>query len=62
MWNTPPTFAVYVLGLVAEWVESTIGGLDAMYAHNQKKAKLVYDAPMHRPPSTWDTLAKRIDP
>lgn len=44
MWNTPPTFAVYVLGLVAEWVEKTIGGLDAMYAHNQKKAKVVYDA------------------
>ena len=44
MWNTPPTFAVYVLGLVAEWVEKTIGGLDAMYKINQEKAKFVYDA------------------
>ncbi len=23
MWNTPPTFAIYVLGLVAEWLEET---------------------------------------
>ncbi len=44
MWNTPPTFAVYVLGLVTEWVEKTIGGLDAMYKINQEKAKTVYDA------------------
>ena len=44
MWNTPPTFAVYVLGLVTEWVEKTIGGLEAMHQINQDKAKLVYDA------------------
>ena len=44
MWNTPPTFAVYVLGLVTEWVEKTIGGLDAMHRINQEKAKWVYDA------------------
>jgi len=44
MWNTPPTFAVYVLGLVAEWVEKTIGGLNAMYKINQEKAQWVYDA------------------
>ena len=44
MWNTPPTFAVYVLGLVTEWVEKTIGGLEAMHQINQQKAKWVYDA------------------
>ena len=44
MWNTPPTFAVYVLGLVTEWVEMTIGGLSAMHKINQVKAKTVYDA------------------
>ena len=44
MWNTPPTFAIYVLGLVAEWLETTFGNLEAMHAHNQKKAQLVYDA------------------
>lgn len=44
MWNTPPTFAVYVLGLVAEWVEKTIGGLDSMHQINQQKANYVYQA------------------
>ncbi len=43
MWNTPPTFAVYVLGLVTEWLEDTVGGLDKMYQQNQLKAKLLYD-------------------
>ncbi len=43
MWNTPPTFAIYVLGLVAQWLEETIGGLDKMYSLNQRKAKLLYD-------------------
>lgn len=42
MWNTPPTFAVYVLGLVTEWLEDTIGGLDNMLKHNRKKARLLY--------------------
>ncbi|XZE46710.1 3-phosphoserine/phosphohydroxythreonine transaminase [Pirellulaceae bacterium SH467] len=60
MWNTPPTFAVYVLGLVAEWVESTIGGLDAMYSHNQKKAKLVYDA-LDASPSIYLGHARKED-
>lgn len=43
MWNTPPTFPVYVLGLVAEWLEDSVGGLAAMHEHNQRKAKLLYD-------------------
>lgn len=43
MWNTPPTFAIYVLGLVTEWIENTFGNLETLYAHNQKKAKIVYD-------------------
>ena len=43
MWNTPPTFAVYVLGLVAEWLEDTIGGLAAMHEVNKQKAELLYD-------------------
>ena len=43
MWNTPPTFAVYVLGLVSEWLEDTIGGLENMYQQNQQKAQLLYD-------------------
>ncbi|GAB5403561.1 MAG: 3-phosphoserine/phosphohydroxythreonine transaminase [Aureliella sp.] len=43
MWNTPPTFAVYVLGLVAKWIEDTMGGLDKMHAHNKTKSQLLYD-------------------
>lgn len=43
MWNTPPTFAIYVLGLVAQWVEETIGGLEKMHELNQRKAKLLYE-------------------
>ncbi len=42
MWNTPPTFAIYVLGLVAEWLEDTIGGLAKMHALNQAKAQILY--------------------
>ncbi|MCA9191271.1 MAG: 3-phosphoserine/phosphohydroxythreonine transaminase [Planctomycetales bacterium] len=42
MWNTPPTFAVYALGLVAEWLEESIGGLENMYAINRQKASLLY--------------------
>ncbi|MFM8172919.1 MAG: 3-phosphoserine/phosphohydroxythreonine transaminase [Pirellulaceae bacterium] len=43
MWNTPPTFAIYALGLVAKWLEETVGGLDAMLARNQRKAERLYD-------------------
>jgi phosphoserine aminotransferase len=42
MWNTPPTFAIYVLGLVAEWLEETVGGLGEMLKLNRKKARLLY--------------------
>ena len=42
MWNTPPTFAIYVLGLVAEWLEDTVGGLSEMLKLNRKKARLLY--------------------
>ena len=42
MWNTPPTFAIYVLGLVAEWLEESVGGLDEMLNLNRRKARLLY--------------------
>ncbi len=44
MWNTPPTFSIYLVDLVAQWLLNDIGGLAAMHALNQKKAQLVYDA------------------
>ena len=42
MYNTPPTYAIYILGLVLEWVEQQ-GGLQAMQERNAKKAKMLYD-------------------
>ena len=42
--NTPPTFAVYMVKLVTDWVLKEFGGLDKMLLHNQKKAGLLYDA------------------
>jgi phosphoserine aminotransferase len=41
--NTPPVFAVYILGLVCQWIRDTIGGLAEMHRHNAAKAKLLYD-------------------
>jgi phosphoserine aminotransferase len=42
MYNTPPTWAIYVAGLVFKWIEER-GGLVAMEAHNRAKAALLYD-------------------
>ncbi len=42
LYNTPPAYAIYVLGLVLEWIDS-LGGLEVMKERNEKKAKLVYD-------------------
>jgi phosphoserine aminotransferase len=41
--NTPPVFAVYVMGLVFKWIIKN-GGLVAMQKHNEEKARLIYDA------------------
>jgi phosphoserine aminotransferase len=43
LYNTPPVFAVYVVQLVTRWLRDEIGGLDAMAAINQAKARLLYD-------------------
>ncbi|MCH5375722.1 MAG: 3-phosphoserine/phosphohydroxythreonine transaminase, partial [Planctomycetes bacterium] len=43
LWNTPPVFGVYVLELVARWLQEDVGGLDRMYALNCDKARLLYD-------------------
>lgn len=42
MLNTPPTYAIYIAGLVFRWIKSQ-GGLPAMEAHNRAKAALLYD-------------------
>lgn len=40
--NTPPTFAIYVLGRVLAWIDE-FGGLEAMSAYNRAKAQVIYD-------------------
>ncbi len=42
MYNTPPTYAIYIMGLVLEWLIK-LGGLDAIEQINIKKANLLYD-------------------
>ena len=42
MLNTPPTYAIYIAGLVFQHIKA-LGGLGAMAAHNQAKASLLYD-------------------
>jgi phosphoserine aminotransferase len=43
MYNTPPTYALYLAGLVFEWLLSQ-GGLEAMEVVNRRKAEKLYRA------------------
>lgn len=43
LYNTPPSFAVYLIGLTLRWIE-TAGGLAALAERNRRKAALIYDA------------------
>jgi phosphoserine aminotransferase len=42
LYNTPPTFGIYVLGLMLKWLK-TQGGLAAMARRNAEKAGRLYD-------------------
>jgi phosphoserine aminotransferase len=42
MLNTPPTYAIYVAGLVFRWIRDQ-GGLPAVAEHNRAKAAVLYD-------------------
>jgi len=42
LYHTPPTFAVYIVGLVMEWIDAE-GGITAIEKRNNTKAKLLYD-------------------
>jgi phosphoserine aminotransferase len=42
MYNTPPTYAIYIAGLVFKWLQAQ-GGLAAMEVKNRAKAALLYD-------------------
>jgi len=42
MHNTPPTYNIYILGLVLKWIKS-LGGLQEMEKLNVEKANILYD-------------------
>ena len=42
MINTPPTYSIYIAGLVFEWLLA-LGGVEAIEKENIAKAKLLYD-------------------
>lgn len=42
MFNTPPTFSIYVIGEVLKWIEDN-GGLEAREEYNRKKAEVIYN-------------------
>lgn len=42
MYNTPPTYGIYMLKLVFEWIEEK-GGIEAIEKINREKAALLYD-------------------
>jgi phosphoserine aminotransferase len=41
LYNTPPCYGIYVIGLTLEWLRD-LGGVEAMAALNRKKAELLY--------------------
>lgn len=43
MHNTPPTFGIYMVKLVTDWLINDIGGLDKMYEINKGKAAMLYE-------------------
>lgn len=43
LYNTPPSFAVYIINLTLKWIKKN-GGLSAMAKRNQEKANYIYEA------------------
>ena len=43
MFNTPPTYAIYMAGLIFQWLKQ-LGGVPAIEARNIAKARLLYEA------------------
>lgn len=42
LYNTPPTFAIYLLDLVCQEIQDRHGSLETLHQLNQKKAQLLY--------------------
>ena len=43
LYNTPPTFGIYILNLIMKWIKGK-GGIEAIQKINQEKADLLYNA------------------
>jgi len=43
LFNTPPTYTIYLCGLIFRWLKEKIGGLDKMKNINEEKATLLYN-------------------
>ncbi len=56
MYNTPPTYGIYIAGLVFKWLKAQ-GGLTALEEHNRAKAALLYDYL-----DSTDFYASRVSP
>jgi phosphoserine aminotransferase len=61
MYNTPPTYPIYMAGLVFQWIKRQVHGnfkgLAAIEARNIEKSRLLYDAL-----DATDFYANRVDP
>lgn len=44
VYNTPPTFSIYIVMLVTRWLINEVGGLAKMAEINRQKANLLYEA------------------
>ena len=42
LYNTPPAYGIYICGKVFKWLKKQ-GGLEAIKAYNEEKAKILYD-------------------
>ena len=58
MWNTPPTFAVYALGKVVDWLRDEHGSLEKIAEENHRKAAMLYDV-IDANPGTYIGHAKK---
>ena len=60
LYNTPPVFAVFVLGKTLKWILRE-GGLDAIESRNQRKAKMIYDIIDGHPEFYKGTVTDKAD-
>lgn len=68
LYNTPPTFAIYLVSLVMDWIEAE-GGVAAIERQNEEKARLLYGAidrtdfyycPVEREDRSWMNVVFRL--